>query len=205
MKLLNYDNSFMVFMRNLVDYVTVGILWMIFSIPMFTGGAALTASLLTVEICIHKEDGKILSTYWKWFRKEFKEATLLWMIQLPLLAFVIMNFWIVYGCNIAIFQKLLIYVIDGMLFCWMQLWFGYLSKFEDRIKTILGNTFSIARNNIGWTLLIGILPVLHFAAASVLFFLMPPLLLLVPGSYLLSYRYLIRKMFSQYLPTDEPK
>lgn len=203
MRFLNVNSPFMVFLHKLVDYMYIGILWVFFSIPIFTCGAATTAALLTMELSLHKEEGRILSTFWKWFRKEFREATLLWLIRVPIHLLVATNIWIAYVSKIPTVVQVLIYIATSLVFCWTQLWFGYLSKFEDRIKTVIQNTFRMSMVHVVRVLLLGVIAVIYVAAAAILFLLMPPLLVLLPGSYLLFYRSVINKIFARYLPREE--
>ena len=203
MKFLNYDSPFMTFARNLVDYVTLGLLWIFFCIPVFTGGAATTAALLTAELCLRKEEGKMLPTFWKWFKKEFKEATLLWLIHFPVTILLIYNVWMISVAEMGTWLRILILVSSGLVFCWVQLWYGYLSKFEDRIKTVLSNTFRMSLANIGRVFLLGVISALHLFATVALFLVMPPLLILVPGSFLLCYTPIIGKIFAKYIPKPE--
>ena len=203
MRFLNVNSPFMKFLNKLIDYMGVGILWIVFCVPVFTNGAATTAAMLTVEISVRKEEGKILTTFWKWFRREFKEATLLWLLQVPIHLLVATNIWIVYVSRIPTLLQVLIYIATGLVFCWTQLWFGYLSKFDDKIKTVLQNTFWMSLVHVGRVLLLGVIAVIYVAAAVVLFLMMPPLLVLLPGSYLLFYFSVISKIFARYLPQEE--
>ena len=203
MKFLNYDSPFMIFVNNLLNYIGLGLLWILFCIPVFTAGAATTAALLTAEICLRKEEGKMIPTFWKWFKKEFKEGTLLWLIYFPVTALVIYNVWLVSVAEMGTFMKVMILIASGVLFCWSQLWFGYLSKFDDRIKTVLSNTFRMSLANMGRVLLLGIIGALHLFATAALFLVMPPLLVLLPGSYLLCYIPVVGKIFAKYIPTPE--
>ena len=200
MKFLNYDSPFMAFLRKLVDYMLVGILWVITCIPVFTYGAATTAALLTLEISIRKDGYGIWVTFWKWFRKDFKESTLLWLLWFPIQCIATANIWLVYQSQLAPWLQVVIYVATGFLFCWSQLWFGYLSKFDDRIPVVLGNTFRMILGSIGRAILIFLNLVIHIVAAVLLLLWMSPLLLLVPGSYLACYASLIGKLFAKYLP-----
>ena len=203
MKFLNYDSPFMVFVRNLVDYITLGLLWILFCIPIFTSGAATTAAFLTAEICLRKEEGKMLPTFWKWFKKEFKQGTLLWLIHFPVTALVIYNVWLISVAEVVTWLKVLILISSCAVFCWTQLWYGYLSKFEDRIKTLLSNTFRMSLANMGRVFLLGVIGALHLFATAALFLLMPPLLVLLPGSYLLCYIPVVGKIFAKYIPSPE--
>ena len=205
MKFLSYDSPFMVAVRKLVDYALVGFLWIVSCIPIFTYGVATTAALQTAEIAIRKDEGPIWVTFWKRFRMEFKEATLLMLLWLPIQCFVVTNIWLVSKIQLSSGMQVLIYLSSGVLFCWSQLWFGYLSKFDDPIRVILGNTFRMILCNIGRTLLLLFISVIHITVAVMLLFLMPPLLMLVPGSYLLSYAAVIRKIFAKYLPEENKK
>ena len=208
MKFLNYDSPFMVFVRNLVDYITLGLLWILFCIPVFTSGAATTAAFLTAEICLRKEEGKMFPTFWKWFKKEFKQGTLLWLIHFPVTVLLIYNVWLVSVADVVNWLKILVIVSSGIVFCWTQMWYGYLSKFEDRIKTLLSNTFRMSLANMGRVFLLGVIGALHLFATAALFLLMPPLLVLLPGSYLLCYIPVVGKIFAKYIPqpeqTEEP-
>lgn len=202
MKFLNYDSRFMVFLRNTVDYMSVGILWMICCIPVFTCGAATTAALLTVEIALHKDEGRIWATFWKWFRKEFKDATILWAIWVPIQLIIIANIWMLSESKLPIWFQVLICIATFVALCWTKLWFGYLSKFEDPLKIVLKNTLHISLACVGRILVLIVITAIHIAGAVAFFFLMPPLLVLLPGSYLLCYSAVIRKIFDKYLPKE---
>lgn len=204
MNFLRYDNPVMAFISKMVDYVCVGILWVVFSLPVVTGGAALTAALLTIEIAIRKEEGRILKTFWKWFRKEFRQSTILWLIQLPLVALAVGNVLWTRQTDLPNVVQSIIFVVSGIIFCWTQLWFGYLSKFEDTLRTVLANSFRILLGNLGTGLLLAILAILAGTAMVVTFLWIAPLMTLVPGLYLLAYSALMRKLLNKFLPKEEP-
>jgi len=84
MRLFSYNNPFLTVLRRLVDYFLVGLLWVVASVPVITGGAALTAALQTIQTSIRKDEGHIVKTFWRQFRAEFKQATLLWLLTLIL-------------------------------------------------------------------------------------------------------------------------
>lgn len=65
MNFLKYDSPFMKKLNMIVDYFLLGLLWLVTSIPVITFGAATTAAFFTAEKSIHKENGKMLSTFRK--------------------------------------------------------------------------------------------------------------------------------------------
>ena len=54
MNILRYDNFIMTGISRFADYVCLGILWIIASIPVITFGAAATAAIQTAENVIFK-------------------------------------------------------------------------------------------------------------------------------------------------------
>lgn len=202
MNFLRYDSPFTESVCRLVDYVCLGILWIVTSIPVITFGAATTAALQTAETAIRKEEGKIFINFRKSFRKEFKQATLIWLIQLPILAVLVIDLLMITNSEIFGVLRLIVCIATSIIFCWVQLWFGYLSKFEDTIKTILGNTFRIMMISFGQTFFISVLTLLALLATVVSFLLTSPLLLLIPGLFLNGYSSLSRKLFAKYLPSE---
>lgn len=202
MNILRYDNFIMTGISRFADYVCLGILWIIASIPVITFGAAATAAIQTAENVIFKEEGKIIISFWKCFKKEFKQATAIWLIQLPVLAVLVIDLQMVMNSDMANVLRVIIYIALSIIFCWVQLWFGYLSKFEDKTKILLSNTFRIMILSFGRTFLMGVISLLSLLATVVGFFLMPLPLLLIPGLYLMGYTSLMRKIFTQYLPRE---
>ncbi len=201
MKFLSYDSPFMTAWRLLVDYILLGLLWVLACLPVITFGAATTAMLFTAETSLRKEEGKMFTTFWKCFRKEFKEATILWFVQMLLLVILAANVWL----GIFMFSGLLRVLLIAMVavaFTWMQLWFAYLSKFEDNVKTVLGNTFRIMMGNLGRTLLMSLVIAAAVAAAVALLLLKPPVMVLVPGIFILFYTAIMRKLFDKYIPKE---
>ena len=112
MKLLAYNSPFISTLGKIVDYILLGILWIFVSLPVITFGAATTAMLLTAEICLRKEEGKIAKTFFEHFKKEFKQATVLLIIQLPIFAILAANLWLLSTSQLFSFFEILL--TDGI-------------------------------------------------------------------------------------------
>lgn len=203
MKLFSYDNPFLSILRRLVDYFAVGLLWVAASVPVITGGAALTAALQTVKTSIRKDEGHIWQTFWRQFRAEFKQATVLWLLTLVLSGILFLNFCIIRDIEMPLAFEILGYAACLLAFLWMQLWFGYLSAFEDDTKTLLHNTFRMVIGSPGLTLLAGILSFAAAIAAYVSLLTISLLLFIVPACYLFLYCVLTNRLFSPYLSAEE--
>lgn len=203
MDFLKIDSPFMVRFQRMCDYFYLGVLWMIASLPIVTFGAATTAMLQTAEFSIHKEGGKVFTPFWRYFKQEFKQATLLWMIQLPLLAILFFNFYLVYDKQMTPVFRLLVGAASIIEFCWLQLWFGYQGKFTDSIKTVLINTARLTLGNLGLTFLMAVLTAAALIAVFFLFFLLLPAILFVPGIYIVLYTFLFRRLVRKSFPPED--
>ena len=197
MKFLAYNSPFMSTLGKIVDYMLLGLLWFFTSLPIITFGAATTAMLLTAEISLRKEEGKIAKTFFKHFKKEFKQATVLLLIQLPMFAILATNLWLLSKSESFGFFEILIGVASWAMICWIQLWFAYLSKFKDGVKMVLKNTFRIALSNLGRTSVMALVIVAALLVAEILSQLMPPLLLVIPGVFIMAYTTLMRSLFNK--------
>lgn len=203
MRLFSYNNPFLTVLRRLVDYFLVGLLWVAASVPVITGGAALTAALQTIQTSIRKDEGHIVKTFWRQFRAEFKQATLLWLLTLVLDGILFLNFCIIRDIEMPVVFEILGYVACLLAFLWMQLWFGYMSAFADNTKTLLHNTFRMVIGSPVLTLLAGVLPFAAAIIAYVSLLTISLLLFIIPACYLFLYAALMRKLFSRYLPAEE--
>ena len=82
MRLFSYDSKFSQIMLKLCYGCYLNLLWMVCSLPVFTAGAA-TAALYDVTLRIAREEDPPLTTrFFRAFRENFRQATVLWLILL---------------------------------------------------------------------------------------------------------------------------
>lgn len=198
MKFLQYDSPFMTGCRRLTDYMILGWLWIITSVPIITFGAATTAALRTAQISIRQKDGTIWKPFWKYFRQEFKQATILWIIEILVLNFLVIDVVVVRYLGLPMLVQQLTLLACIFVFCWLQLWFGYQSRIKDKLGKVLLNAFRMTVSNFGRTLLMAILSFLAVAVSYFSIFFFSPLILLVPGIYITAYTALLRGILKRY-------
>ena len=202
MNFLNYDSPFMEECRKAVNFVLLGLLWMLASIPVFTFGAATTAMYYTAEKAVRTDNGKIWKTFWGSFKREFKQSTVVWLLGIVVT--------IVLGMNALLLIR---GWLPGVLFAlmaaaellgvgWMQLWYGYLSKFQDKTGVMLSNTFRIALVSIPKLVVMILILALALAVVVISFLFAPPVILLAPGVYVALTGIMLRKIYKPYLPEE---
>ena len=82
MRLFSYDSKFSQIMLKLCYGCYLNLLWLVCSLPVFTAGAA-TAALYDVTLRLaRQEDPPVTTRFFKAFRENFRQATILWLILL---------------------------------------------------------------------------------------------------------------------------
>lgn len=76
--IFSLDGPFYKFGSVLWDIMALSLLWILFSVPVFTAGAATTALYYVMTRRVSKAEGYITSDFWRSFKTNFKQATLIW-------------------------------------------------------------------------------------------------------------------------------
>ncbi len=90
-KFFSYDSKAIRFLNWLSDLMILNVLTVLCSLPIFTMGAAVTALYDTVWRIQENEEIKTVHTYFAAFKSNFKKATILWLIFLPIGVVLIYN------------------------------------------------------------------------------------------------------------------
>lgn len=200
MNFLKPGSPAMEHLQRAYDYFVLGLLWLLASVPILTFGTATTAMLQTAELSIHREGGHVFTSFWGHFRKEFRQATLLWLLQIPLLALLVFNLLALRSGQLTPALRVPVGLVCLLEACWLHLWFAYQSKFTDRIKTVLLNTIRLTLGNLGTTFLMVVLTAAMLLCAFFLLIWMGPLLLILPGLYVALYSALLRRLLRKSFP-----
>lgn len=97
MGFLRYDSDFMMSVSRAADYVILNLLGILFSIPVVTAGAAMTAKYYVAMKIVRGEEPAVLKAFWKSFRENFKQSTLIWIGAVLLTAFLVYDGIVIMG------------------------------------------------------------------------------------------------------------
>lgn len=78
----NYDNPVWRFIGKFGDLIILNVLWFVCSIPIFTIGASTTAVYYVTLKLARNDDGYTIRSFFKSFKENFKQATIIWLIML---------------------------------------------------------------------------------------------------------------------------
>ena len=80
MNFLNVDNPFFSFITKVVNMILLSLLWLMCCIPIFTIGASTTALYYAVQKNINHDLGNATQQFFRGFKENFKQSTLVWLI-----------------------------------------------------------------------------------------------------------------------------
>jgi uncharacterized membrane protein YesL len=92
--LLRIDGPIYNFCSIVCYLILINFFWVIFSLPIITIGASTTAMFYVMGRIVRNEETGIFNNFWKSFKMNFKQATLIWMgilVITSILSFILLN------------------------------------------------------------------------------------------------------------------
>ena len=199
-RIFDPENKFWSAISKVADVTCMSFLWTITSLPLVTMGAATTAFYSYTMRQVRDTEGGILSGFFSAFRKHFKKATLLWLLEAAGIAFFaadlvgVWNFYLLVGGVPAIVLGALVLCLTALfLGCTFYVW-AILAVFDFPLKKILGNSFIMAVGNLPATLTLALI----WALAAVGCFYMSGVFFVWVGLAIFVSSYFINTVFKKY-------
>lgn len=173
-KLFSPDSLFMRAMSRIGDLMLLNFCFLLTSIPIVTIGAAATALYtVTFRFDTEKEAGAV-SSYFKAFRANWKQATAVWLLLLLCGGSACANVFLFFSMS-GVFRCAAI--VFALLSALALLTAGYafplLSQFDNRVAVTLKNAFALSLGYLPRSVLIALLnllPLIVFLTDVYLFF-----------------------------------
>lgn len=163
-KLFDMDSPVMRFLNRVGDLLILNIMMIICCIPIITAGAAYTAMHYVILKMIRGEEGYLIKGFFKSFVRNFKQATLTWLLMLLIMAIFIGDAFIFSYSGVVFPKPLVITVIAVaiiMLLVSMYI-FPLLARFDNTIRNTIKNAALLAIANLPKTLLMALFYALPF-------------------------------------------
>lgn len=202
-KLFDADSPVMRFLGRMGDLMILNLLVTLCSLPIVTIGASLTAMHYVMLKLVRGEEGYITKDFFKSFRMNFKQATIIWLIMLLFLILFGVDYYLVVFSGIGFpkgLNKVLTAIAILLVIASMYV-FPVLSRFDNTVRNTIKNGFIMSIMALPKSLVMTVL----FAAPVLVLFLVPraiPLVLLfgtsLPG-------YLSAMLYSQTFRKFEPQ
>lgn len=178
--LFSLDNPFWNFMGKVADLVILNALALICSIPIVTIGASWTALYYVTIRIVRKEEGYIIRDFFRSFKENFKQATIIWLLVLAVVAVFIGDFAIYRMMPEQIPQAFMIVVVVLAYFVLgtVVYVFPVLSRFHNTTMNTIKNAFLLSVINIPFTIIFMILIIIPFILGIFVIELAPIVLLM---------------------------
>lgn len=144
----------------IADIFILNILWIIFSLPIFTIGASTTALYYSMMQRQRRDESYIHKNFIKAFKENFKQSTILWLIMIlvALVLFADLRIGLFFNINQNLLIGKIFIVVSVILmipYLFVLLYiFPIQAKFENTIKDNLKNAILMAIGHLGYTLLL---------------------------------------------------
>ena len=174
-RIFDLDSPVMNFLNKMADLIGLNLLAAICCIPIFTIGASMTALHYVALKIVRNEEGYIVKGFFKSFKENFKQATIIWLILLAVM-FILLGDLIIFiysGINFPSWLKIVLLVAAILIvFATMHV-FPLLSRFENSVKNTYKNSLLMGILAFPKTILMMVCWVIPVAIAIFLPQLMP--------------------------------
>ena len=154
-KLFNFESPLIRFLSRLGDLMILNLLFLLTSVPLVTIGASWTALYCVTLKMVREEEGSIPGSFFRSFRQNFRQATLLWLGVLALAALLVLDLWVLRGAagTPAEIMRTCILLLGLLMLMVLQYLFPGLARFDASIKDTVRNACLLALGNLPKTAL----------------------------------------------------
>ncbi|MBQ2803265.1 MAG: DUF624 domain-containing protein [Lachnospiraceae bacterium] len=179
MKIFDLDSPLINFLNKVADLMWLNILTMICCIPIITAGASLTAMHYMALKIVRNEECYITRGFFKSFKENFKQATIIWLILLLVVVILVGDVYIIMKSGIEFHMVLRVVIMAAAVLVAFTATFVFpvLAKFENSVKGTIKNAFLMSILQFPKTITMIVLNILP-AVLFIYFFQMIPVIFL---------------------------
>lgn len=208
-RFFNMDNKFFVFMGRLADLCMLNILCIICCIPVITAGASLTALYYVTLKMARNEESYIFRSFFKSFKQNFRQATVINLIMLAAAALLYLDTRITKAMADPMGKILaMIFALFTMIYVIILLYlYPVLAKFYNSVKNTFKNALLMGVRHLPYTFLMlavcaSPLLILFIPSFQVQMFLILVLILIGPALAAYCNSHFFVRIFDKYIPEE---
>lgn len=204
-RFFNYDNPILRTIGKIGDIMYLSILWTLCSIPIFTIGASTTALYYAYNKAVRNNRGYAWKEFLQSFKTNFRQSTIIWMAALGIYVFGVADcffarkLWDIFPISKILFILSIVLIILETM--WLVYVFPYVARFENTTKATMKNCAILALANFPRTMLL----VFIFLISAIVFLIIPPGIVFVPGVYMLAANRILEPVFRKYMKPEDLK
>lgn len=146
MKLFDIDSPLMSGLNKFADLVWLNVLTILCCLPIVTAGASITAMHYMCLKLARNEEGYITKGFFKSFKMNLKQSTIIWIVNLLLLIFIFGDLWILYfsGVEFHILVHIAVIFVGVVVLLIGSFVYPVLAKFDNTTMKIVKNSLVIS-------------------------------------------------------------
>lgn len=146
MKFFSLDSPLMQALNKMADLLWLNVLTIICCIPIVTVGASLTAMHYMILKVLRNEETYITRGFFKSFKDNFRQATVIWLIQLVVTLLLVGDFYIMYKSETEfhIVFQVLIMIVAVIVILTSTFVYPVLAKFDNSIFSTIKNALYVS-------------------------------------------------------------
>lgn len=143
MKIFDLDSPLMNVLNKMADLMWLNILTLICCIPVITAGDALTSMHYVALKIVRNEESYITRSFFKSFKTNFRQATLIWLLLMLVAAILGGDYYIITKSGMQFSQVLVVLIMAAgvLVICTSLYVFPVLAKFDNTIMGTIRNAF----------------------------------------------------------------
>lgn len=167
-RLFNLDNPFMQFLFRVSDLIILNLIFMLSCIPIVTIGASISALHSVCLKIVRGQESYMWQGFWKAFRQNFKQGTILWIISILLFIFINMDYTILNAVDIPFFSyvKVALGAVTTILFSMFIYVFPIIAHFKCTIRQAIKNALFMTIGHLPFSIILVVMYSLIFFLAT---------------------------------------
>ena len=202
-RFLDVNNPVMRVLTMICDLLFLSVLWIVFSLPVITMGAASVALYTSTYRYVRKNEDYLWHSFWTAFRENFMRSTLCWLVALGIFALLILDALVFRTMLLRgeafgwVYYAVLVLIVLALT--WTVYLAAYGARFQGTTWDVLRFSFMLFRAH-PLKMLIVLAMVL---AAIALALTLPAMVAFIPATVFYSASFPIESVFYQHMRPED--
>ena len=204
-KLFDLDSPVMTFLSKMADLIILNFLTIICCLPIITIGASVTAMHYVALKIVRNEECYIMKAFFKSFKQNFKQATLMWLIMVAFIVVYILDFCVLKFSTVVLpgWVRVLLLAVGLVAVFATKHAFPLLAKFDNTIGKTFKNSLLVGVMILPKTILMMLMSIVPLAIAIYFPAAMPVVIMFGVSGPALFNAWLYNKTFKKFEPAEE--
>lgn len=166
--IFNLDSTFMKYANKFADLMILNIITIVLCIPIFTIGAAMTAMHSMVLKIYRDEESYVFKGYFKAFKDNFKQSTIIWLFYMVLILVIALDFYYIRDYDLGIpkfiqYALIFISILGSFSLVWV---FILQSRYENKVINTLKNSLIVGGSRFLYSIMMIALAIMPLVAMA---------------------------------------